>query len=344
MKPDPNRVSDMKSKANYDKLTEDGYVPEETVIENNDVIIGLVNPKPVVGENEHPYNDNSTIFKSMDKGAVDRILMGTNNDGYPIMMMRVRSEKIPDIGDKFASRNGQKGVVGYRAKRTDLPFTKSGLVPDIILNPNAFPKRMTVGQWIECLLSKVCCIKGITGDATPFMGTNLNKINDDLVALGYEDWGNETMYNGMTGEQISTRIFIGPTYYQRLKQMVRDKAFARDTGPVELLTRQPTAGKVRGGGLRLGEMERDAVLAHGASYFLRERLMESSDKYEMYICDICGMIASKKKYTTAYICTPCNNSSHISKVVVPFAFKLLKQELEALTIQMRLRTSKSINQ
>lgn len=345
MKPDPNRVSGMKSKANYDKLSEEGYVPVETVIENGDVIIGLVNPKPVVGDRGHPYSDNSVIFKSMDKGAVDRILMGTNSDGYPIIMMRVRSEKIPEIGDKFASRNGQKGVVGYRAKRVDLPFSKSGLIPDITLNPNAFPKRMTIGQFIECMLSKVCCLKGITGDATPFMGTDINKINDDLVALGYEDWGYETMYNGMTGEKMDTRIFIGPTYYQRLKQMVKDKAFARAGGPVELLTRQPTAGKARGGGLRLGEMERDAVIAHGASMMLRDRLMESSDIHEMYVCDLCGMIAHKNKNTrSAYVCTACNNSSQISKVVVPYALKLLHQEMLSMNIRTNIRTAQSIVQ
>lgn len=344
MKPDSNRVSGMK-KANYDKLNENGYVPEETVIEDGDVIIGLVSPKPVVSEGGHQYNDNSVIFKSMDKGAIDRVMMGTNTDGHPIMMMRVRSEKIPEIGDKFASRNGQKGVCGYKARRTDMPFTQSGLTPDIILNPNAFPKRMTIGQFIECLLSKVCCLKGIHGDATPFMGTDINKINDDLVALGYEDWGYETMYNGMTGEKMDTRIFIGPTYYQRLKQMVKDKAFARATGQVELLTRQPTAGKSRGGGLRLGEMERDAVLAHGASMFLRERLMESSDIYDMYVCDLCGLIASKSKANkTAYVCQSCSNRSRVSRVVVPYCFKLLHQELLSMNIRTSIRTTHAITQ
>nr|URM62347.1 DNA dependent RNA polymerase subunit Rpb2 [Mimivirus sp.] len=137
----------------------------------------------------------------------------------------------------------QKGTVGFKIHRADLPFTKSGLIPDIIINPNCMPKRMTIGQLIECLLGKVCAIKGVYGDATPFTGVNINKINDDLVALGHEAWGNETMYNGMTGQRMEVKIFIGPTYYQRLKQMVGDKTHSRARGATQLLTRQPPEGK-----------------------------------------------------------------------------------------------------
>lgn len=223
MKPDRNKVDNLKD-ANYDKLTEEGYAEVETVIKDGDVIIGMVNPKPVTREDEKPYKDNSTIYKSLVPGAIDKVITGLNSDGYPIIKIRVRSERIPAVGDKFSSRAGQKGTVGYKIHRADLPFTKSGLIPDIIINPNAIPKRMTIGQLIECLLGKVCAIKGVFGDATPFTGVDINAINDELVAHGYDAWANEVTYNGMTGQRMEWKLFIGPTYYQRLKQMVGDKA------------------------------------------------------------------------------------------------------------------------
>ncbi|AUV58282.1 intein-containing DNA-directed RNA polymerase subunit 2 [Bandra megavirus] len=243
MKPDPNKVDNLKD-ANYDKLSEEGYAKVETVIRDGDVIIGMVNPKPTTREDEKPYKDNSTIYKSLVPGAIDKVITEVNNDGYPIIKIRVRSERIPAVGDKFSSRAGQKGTVGFKIHRADLPFTKSGLIPDIIINPNCMPKRMTIGQLIECLLGKVCAIKGVYGDATPFTGVNINKINDDLVALGHEAWGNETMYNGMTGQRMEVKIFIGPTYYQRLKQMVGDKTHSRARGATQLLTRRKAASVI----------------------------------------------------------------------------------------------------
>lgn len=228
MKPDNNKVDIIKD-VNYDKLSEEGYAKVETVIVDGDVIIGMVNPKPVTKENEKPYKDSSTVYKSLIPGAIDKVITGENNDGYPIIKLRVRSERIPDIGDKFSSRHGQKGTIGYKPHRADLMFSRSGLIPDIIINPNAMTKRMTIGQLIESLESKVCAIKGVYGDATPFMGVNIRKMNEDLVDSGYEEWGNETMYNGRNGRKIQTKIFIGPTYYQRLKQMVGDKAHCLST-------------------------------------------------------------------------------------------------------------------
>lgn len=241
MKPDRNKVDNLKD-ANYDKLTEEGYAKVETYIKDGDVIIGMVNPKPTTKEDEKPYKDNSTIYKSLVPGAIDKVITGLNSDGYPIIKIRVRSERIPAVGDKFSSRAGQKGTVGYKPHRANMPFTPSGLVPDIIINPNAIPKRMTIGQLIECLLAKVCAVKGVYGDATPFTGVDIGKINDELVAAGYDAWANETMYNGMTGQKMQAKIFIGPTYYQRLKQMVGDKAHSRSRGPTQLLTRQPPEG------------------------------------------------------------------------------------------------------
>lgn len=237
MKPDRNKVDHMKD-ANYDKLSEEGYAKLETVIKDGDVIIGMVNPKPSSKEDEKPYKDNSMIYKSIIPGAIDKVITGLNNDGYPIIKIRVRSERIPEVGDKFSSRSAQKGTVGFRPHRADMPFTSSGMIPDIIINPNCMPKRMTIGQLIETFLGKVCAIKGIYGDATPFTGVDLKKINKELTDAGFKPWGVETMYNGMTGQKMKTDIFIGPTYYQRLKQMVGDKVHSRSRGPTQLLTRR----------------------------------------------------------------------------------------------------------
>jgi DNA-directed RNA polymerase II subunit RPB2 len=241
IKPDRNKVDNLKD-ANYDKLTEEGYCKPETVIKDGDVIIGMVNPRPTTREDEKPYKDNSTIYKSVVPGAIDKVITGLNSDGYPIIKIRVRSERIPQVGDKFSSRAGQKGTIGFKPHRADMFFTQSGLTPDIIINPNCIPKRMTIGQLIETLLAKVCAIKGVYGDGTPFSGVDLNAINQELVDAGYEEWGNETCYNGMTGQKMKVKIFIGPVYYQRLKQMVSDKVHSRARGTTQLLTRQPPEG------------------------------------------------------------------------------------------------------
>lgn len=341
MKPDRNKVDNLKD-ANYDKLTEEGYAKVETVIKDGDVIIGMVNPKPVSKEDEKPYKDNSTIYKSLIPGTIDKVLTGLDSDGYPIIKIRIRSERIPAVGDKFSSRAGQKGTVGFKPHRADMPFTKTGIIPDIIINPNAIPKRMTIGQLVECLLAKVCAIKGVYGDATPFTGVNLDEMNDQLVQAGFEEWGTEIMYNGMTGQKMNTKIFIGPTYYQRLKQMVGDKAHSRARGPTQLLTRQPPEGRSRDGGLRIGEMERDAMCAHGIAQFLKERTVDNSDIYTIHVCDICGLFSHKVPDKKYYICRACNNTTKISKIVIPYAFKLFVQELRSINILPRIRTSKSI--
>lgn len=341
MKPDSNKVDNLKD-ANYDKLTEGGYVDVETTIVDGDVIIGIVNPKPGNSDKIKPYKDSSVIYKSLVPGTVDKVITGVNTDGYPIIKLRIRSERIPMVGDKFSSRSGQKATIGYKPHRADMPFTIAGLIPDIIINPNAIPKRMTISQLIECLLSKICAIKGVYGDATPFNGINIDKINEELLAHGYEEWGSDTMYNGMTGQKMNTKIFIGPTYYQRLRQMVADKAHARARGPTQILTRQPPEGRSRDGGLRIGEMERDAMACHGAAQFLKERMVDNSDIYTAYICDICGLFAHKVPEKKYYICRSCQNTTQISTVVIPYAFKLLMQELRSINILGRIRTSKSI--
>ena len=244
------------------------------------------------------------------------------------------------------SRHGQKGTIGLYLRQSDMPFTKHGMTPDIILNPHCIPSRMTLGQIIECVMGKSCAIKGIEGDGTPFNGIDIDSIREELEKLGYSNSGKEYLYNGMTGQKLKTEIFIGPTYYLRLKHLVEDKFHSRARGPKTLLMHQPPEGRSRDGGLRLGEMERDTLLAHGISKFLKEKLLDTSDAYSTYVCDICGLFAQrlKKKDNASHsssndlhFCQACKNYTKISKVMIPYAFKLVLQEMMAMNIAPRIR-------
>jgi DNA-directed RNA polymerase II subunit RPB2 len=249
------------------------------------------------------------------------------------------------------SRHGQKGTCGILLKGTDMMHTGRGITPDIILNPNAIPSRMTIGQLIECLIGKVATLKCEEADGTPFEDRNIEAIKDELKALGYRHDCTEYMYNGMTGEMMNIPIFIGPTYYNRLKHMVQDKVHARARGPRTLLTRQAPEGRSRDGGLRVGEMERDAITAHGLARLLKEKLMDNSDAYSTYVCGKCGLFAQRanrrnnKKYpqdTDIYFCQQCNNYNDIHKVMIPYAFKLMLQELMSMCIAPRIRIEKPV--
>jgi DNA-directed RNA polymerase II subunit RPB2 len=225
-----------------------------------------------------------------------------------------------------------------------MPFTSSGLKPDIIINPHAIPSRMTIGQLKETLLGKVLVELGLFGDGTSFGELSVETIRKELTRIGYESNGNELMYNGLTGQQIETSIFIGPVFYQRLKHMVRDKQHSRSIGPMVNLTRQPAEGRSRDGGLRFGEMERDCMCSHGASRFTRGRLYDASDKYQVNVCKKCGMTSSyndgKKKGMdfTIHLCRTCNNKTDFARVEVPYAFKLMSQELQTINVATRLLT------
>lgn len=261
----------------YDKLDEDGLVAPGVRVSGEDIIIGKTAPIPADTEElgqrtkNHTKRDVSTPLRSTENGIVDQVMLTTNAEGMKFVKVRMRTTKVPQIGDKFASRHGQKGTIGITYRHEDMPFTSEGIVPDLIINPHAIPSRMTIAHLIECQLSKVSSLRGFEGDATPFTEVTVENVSKLLREHGYQSRGFEVMYNGHTGRKLVVQVFLGPTYYQRLRHMVDDKIHARARGPVQILTRQPVEGRARDGGLRFGEMERDCMISHGASAFLKER-------------------------------------------------------------------------
>ena len=323
---------------NYSKLNDNGFIDENTFVDENDILIGKVVP---IKENMNfNYKDNSTILRRNEQGYIDKNYITTNGDGYKICKTRIRSFRKPQIGDKFSSRHGQKGTVGMIYKSEDMPFSSNGIIPDIIINPHAIPSRMTIAQLIECILGKVCCETGNIGDGTAFNKIVVKQITEMLLKAGHEMNGNEILYNGFTGEQMKTTIFIGPTYYQRLKHMSSDKIHSRSSGPIVTMTRQPAEGRSSHGGLRFGEMERDCMIAHGTSNFLKERMMDVSDKYQIFICSLCNMPAISNTVNNLYECKKCENYSKFKKVELPYSCKLLMQELQCMNIAPRFLTDK----
>lgn len=319
---------------NYDKLDEDGFVPKNTYVNDGDIIIGKV--IPIKGNNYYNYQDSSVNIRYSEEGYIDDKYLNTNSEGYKFCKVRIRSIRIPTIGDKLSSRHGQKGTIGMVYPQEDMPFSKDGITPDIIINPHAIPSRMTIAQLIECILGKACTSLGCVGDATAFNRIDINNISSILESQGLEGKGNEVLYSGFNGEQLKTSIFMGPTYYQKLKHMSSDKIHSRSGGPVVSMTRQPSEGRSSHGGLRFGEMERDCMIAHGASAFLKERLMDVSDKYSIYVCNQCGLLASADTKRNMYSCKKCNNYGDFSKCYIPYSCKLLFQELQCMSIYPRI--------
>ena len=293
----PMRANTLRLKhGTYEKLDDDGIVAPGVRISGEDIIIGKTAPLAPDSEElgqktkMHYKRDVSTPLRTTENGIVDKVLLTTNAEGLRFVKVRMRTTKIPQIGDKFASRHGQKGTIGITYRQEDMPFTSEGIVPDLIINPHAIPSRMTIAHLIECQLSKVSSLRGYEGDATPFTEVTVDSVSRLLLEHGYQSRGFEVMYNGHTGRKLVAQVFLGPTYYQRLRHMVDDKIHARARGPVQILTRQPVEGRARDGGLRFGEMERDCMISHGASAFLKERLFEVSDAFRVHICDICGLM------------------------------------------------------
>ena len=339
----PTRESTLRMRhGTYEKIEADGLVAPGTQVGGEDIIIGKIAPLPAVSEEmgqrtaAHTHRDVSTPLRSTEHGIVDQVMMTTNSDGLKFAKVRVRSRREPQMGDKFASRHGQKGTVGITYRQEDMPFTAQGITPDIIINPHAIPSRMTIGHLVECLLGKVSAMTGDEGDATPFTDVTVEAISQALAACGYQQRGLEVMYNGHTGKKLSAQIFLGPTYYQRLKHMVDDKIHARARGPLQILTRQPVEGRSRDGGLRFGEMERDCMIAHGAAAILKERLFDVSDAYKTYVCELCGLLAVANLKKNVYECRSCKNKTQIAQINIPYAFKLLCQELMSMNIAPRL--------
>ncbi|MBG02287.1 MAG: hypothetical protein CL470_08465 [Acidimicrobiaceae bacterium] len=321
---------------NYSKLNHTGFIDVNTYVDEKDILIGKV--IPIKNNEKYDYKDNSISLKKNEYGFVDSNYVTTNGDGYKICKTRIRSFRFPEIGDKFSSRHGQKGTIGMVYPSEDMPFTSDGIIPDIIINPHAIPSRMTIAQLIECILGKVCCETGNIGNATAFDKVSVKNITEMLLNAGHEKNGNEILYNGFTGEQIKTQIFMGPTFYQRLKHMSGDKIHSRSSGPIVTMTRQPAEGRSSHGGLRFGEMERDCMIAHGTANFLKERMMDVSDKYHIFVCKQCNLPAPANQETNFYECKFCNNYKDFKRVNIPYSCKLLMQELQCMSIAPRFIT------
>ena len=338
--PDVSKTKGMKF-GNYDKLNQRGVMPANTFIENRDIIMGKV--IPIKDNRNDPtkivkYEDISRVYHTSEECYVDKSYIDTNGEGYCFCKVRVRAFRKPVIGDKVSSRMGQKGTIGNIIPERDMPFTKDGIRPVIIINPHAIPSRMTIGQLKETLLGKVLVNLGLFGDGTSFGEYDIKDISKELLKVGFEMNGNEILYNGLTGEQIKSDIFIGPVFYQRLKHMVNDKQHSRSIGPMVNFTHQPAEGRSRDGGLRFGEMERDAMVGHGASRFTRGRMYDCSDKYEVHVCRKCGIIASYNDERSIHFCKTCENRADFALVQIPYACKLLFQELATMNVAPRIMT------
>jgi len=339
--PDPERTAAMK-RGDYSKLDHDGLAIPASRVLGDDMIIGKTCPSekdpgaPDEMVPRYTKRDASIPLRTAEVGVIDNVMLSINAEGFKFTKVRVRMLKIPEVGDKFASRHGQKGTLGIMYRQEDMPFNHFGVTPDIVMNPHAIPSRMTIGHLVEQLCGKVGALIGAQGDATPFTRVTVKDISGRLHDMGFQRFGNEKVFNGHTGRPLCNKIFIGPVYYQRLKHMVSDKVRSRSRGPVTTLIRQPTEGRAKEGGLRFGEMERDCMISHGASKFLKERLFDVSDAFRLHVCDTCGLFAIAKLAKNQYECKLCKDRAKISQICMPYAAKLLIQELMTMNIAPRL--------
>jgi len=333
-------VKGYRSEEDYKLLEDDGIIFPESVVKEDDVIIGKTSPPRFLGEIDefsiavNKRRESSVTMRHGEPGKVDFVMVTENEEGMRLVKTRLRHQRIPEIGDKFASRHGQKGVVGLIVPEADIPFTVTGIKPDLIFSPHSIPSRMTVSHLLEVLAGKVGALDGRTIDATTFSSEPEHDLRKTLLELGFREDGTETLYSGLTGEKLKAKIFIGNMYYLRLKHMVANKLHARASGRIQLLTRQPIEGRAKGGGLRLGEMEKDCLVGHGASLLLKERF--DSDITRIQVCESCGMLAVYDNFKNTEFCHRCGGNVVINTIQISYAFKLLLDELRALGIGPKL--------
>lgn len=326
--------------AKYEGLGDDGIaMPGETISQGMVLVAKEVPTVTTTGGmgmsvengNVDTYRAQPLSFKGASPVVIDKVLVTSNDTDHVVTKVMTRETRRPELGDKFSSRHGQKGVCGLIVSQEDMPFTDRGIVPDLIMNPHGFPSRMTVGKMIEFVAGKAGVFEGQFRHGTAFAGDKLEVCARSLVENGYNYNGKDFVYSGTSGEPLRAYVFCGPIFYQKLKHMVKDKMHARARGPRALLTRQPTEGRSRDGGLRLGEMERDCLIGYGASMLLMERLMTSSDEFQAYACRKCGLLGYKDW------CQTCQSGDEVVILKIPYACKLLFQELQAMNVVPRLR-------
>jgi len=329
-------ASGYKLEASYRYLENDGIIFPEAELNEGEVLIGKMSPPKFLSEareiSVRTKKESSVMMRQEETAVVDAVFISEDEEGNKIVQIRTRDQRIPEIGDKFATSHGQKGVIGAIVPEQDIPFTSRGIKPDVLFNPHGLPSRMTVGYLLELLAGKVACVGGKVIDSTPFSGESKSELEKQLKNLGFRFDGKETMYHPITGKKLTARIFVGDLYYLKLRYMVGNKIHGRSSGKIALLTRQPVEGRSRGGALRLGEMEQQALVAHGSSLLLKERY--DSDKVVLNICTECGGIAIDDTIRNRIICPLCH-SEEVEPIEVSYAFKLLIEELQGLHIQTK---------